>query len=174
MTYLGIALILFIAYLIQHFDDKIGEKQNKRIEELHADAYKWIDENTSNSAVARERKAEIDTLINNCVESQGRKYSPRELKQTATKKERKARNEATASGKQYVSDDMAYAVMAYVLRDKPTAEEVWEYTEHTEEEKREHYIGCLMRKLGISREEAERKADKFKARESDYGKDTHK
>lgn len=161
MAYLGLALIIAIACLVQHFDDKMSEKQNDKIEELHAEAYAWIEENTSNPAVARERKAQIDTMVNNCVEYRGRKYSPKELKQTATKKEREARNEAELNGKQYISDDMALSALAYSTLKEPTKEELWSYMEHTDEEKREHFIGCLMRRLGISREEAEARADKF-------------
>lgn len=174
MAYLAMAMVLLLTYLIRHADNKMQEKQDKRIEGLHKQAYGWIDANTSSVALARERKAEIDTMIHNCVEHNGRKYSTSELKQVSTKKEREARNDAELNGEHYVSSDMAYAVIASEVY-TPTAEDIWEYTEHTEDEKREHYIGCLMQKLGLSREDAERRADKFYGdiKERGNGKDTH-
>ena len=161
MAYLGLFFIILIATTIQRLDDWRAERQNRAIEKMHAEAYKWIDDNTENLAVARERKAEIDMLINNNLEYRGRKYKTSELKQVTTKKEREARNEAELNGRRYISSDMAHAILADEFHGKPTAEEIWEYTEHTAEERREHYVGCLIEKLGISREDAERRADIF-------------
>lgn len=163
MAYLGIAFLFAIVFFIQLFEDKSCKKQNGKIEALHTDAYKWVDEHVSDLAVAREYKAEIDTMINDCVEHNGRTYKASELKQVTTKKERKARDEALIRGERYVSSDMAFALIASEIHGKPTAEEMWEHTEHTDDEKREHFIECLMSKLGISRDEATQRADKLYA-----------
>jgi hypothetical protein len=56
-------MILIIAYGIDFLDSRIGRKNNEDIERIHKEAYKWIDENTENPELARERKAEIDILM---------------------------------------------------------------------------------------------------------------
>lgn len=163
MIYLSLLAILGVAYLIDWLEGKSVEKQTRDIEELHRNAYRWVDEHTEHYAVARERKAQIDTLIKNCVESQGRTYRPKGIRQVTTEEEREERNEATRNGKQYHSEDMVLAVLAEESKSKYTEDDVWECSSHTDAERRERFINRLMRNLDISRAEAIQRADTFYA-----------
>ena len=161
MAYLGIALIVLLFSLIQRLDDKITTYQNEKFEEMHKSAYDWINEHTDNPAVARERKAEIDLLINSVAESSGRKYKPKDLKQVSSKKERAERVKASSNGERYISDDFAQWAIVRDSLDEPSDEIRWAYSTHTKEERREHFIQTIMSELCIPRELAEKKADKF-------------
>lgn len=163
MFYLALFFVIGFMYLVGAYEEKANKKQTERLEVMHESAYEWIDEHTDNNAIARERKALVDMLIKNCVEANGRKYSPQNIKQVTTAEERKERNKAAAEGKPYYSQDLTIGVLAYAIQQELHEDDVWHYSEHSDDEKREHFIGCMMNRLGISRDEAERKADKFYA-----------
>ena len=159
MAFFGLALILLIVYGIDFFDSKIGKKNNEDIERIHKEAYEWIDKNTNDPALARERKAEIDTMVHNTVALKGREYHPPTLKEVTDERERKERRSSeNKSKKSFTAKD--------IEKLKELIDEYedikWHYEEHTEEEKHEHLVKSLMKELNLTREEAEIKAIKTK------------
>ena len=161
MAFFAVIMLMSFVCLLDFVEKKSCEKQTRKLEAIQANAYKWIDENTVNPAVARERKAEIDLMISNYVEYNGRKYRPQNLKQVTTIKEREARNKAWLEGKRYISKDMALAAIRLGYQEELNDIAYWDYQEHTADERREHFIECMMDKLGITRYEAEVRADNF-------------
>ena len=162
MAYLGIAFILAIAYFIEWLETKSDDKQTAKIERTHKEIYDLIDEHYSGNE-ARERKAQADAMIGALCKDSSREYRPKNLKQVTTAEERKARIKAeldgTADDSELIRAQLLDALdMGFASPDDD--EDDWYYEEHTDEEKREHliqyYIGT-----GISRNEAEKSADKF-------------
>jgi len=84
MAFLGLAMILLIVYGIEFLDGIIQKKNNKNIEEIHSRAYDWIDVHTDDPLLAVKRKAEIDTMVHDTVQSKGRSYDPPSLREIAT------------------------------------------------------------------------------------------
>lgn len=162
MAYLGIALILAIAYFIDWLEDRQEKKQTEKIEHTHEQLYDLIDEHYSGRE-ARERKAEVDAMIGALHKDNGREYKPKNLKQVTTAEERKTRIKAeldgTANDDELIKAQLLDALDEGYICPSDTAN-TWYYEEHTQEEKREHlvqyYIGT-----GVSRQEAESYADKF-------------
>lgn len=139
MAFFGIAMILLLVYGIEFLDSRIQKKNDKDVEELHRKAYEWVDEHTDNPVLAVQRKAEIDKMVHDTVKLKGREYHPPTLKEMTP-------------------EDLAVAV---VSMDDELSEEIrWHYSEHTEEEGREHLIQTIMKELGKTREEAEASADR--------------
>lgn len=161
MAYLGIAMILAIAYLIEWLEVKADEKQTAKVERTHEKMYALIDEHYKGRE-ARERKAKVDAMIGALHKDNGRNYKPKHLKQVTTVEERKTRIKAELDG---TADD-SELIKAQLLDaldegfDYSDDADDWYYEEHADDEKREHliqyYIGT-----GISRGEAEVCADKF-------------
>jgi len=141
MAFFGLAMILLIVYGIEILDGMMQKKNDKTIEEIHRSAYDWIDENTDDPMLAVKRKAEIDTMVHDTMQSKGREYNPPVLSE--------------------MSKENLINSIKEMMDDEATEEDRWYYEEHTEEEKREHLIQCYMRQFGDSREEAEAAADKF-------------
>lgn len=161
MAYLGIGLILAIAYLIEWLDSRADDKHTAKIEQTHKEIYALIDENY-HGREARERKAKVDAMIGALHKDHGRDYKPRHLKQVTTVEERKALVKAELNGTA-TDDNLLKAQLLDALDDGfacPYEVDTWYYEEHTQEEKREHLIEYCMR-TGASRSEAEVSADEF-------------
>ena len=165
MAYLGLAMVLLIAYIIQAIDNKVGEKSTERCEQIHEEMYEWIDEHYTGHT-AREYKAQVDATINATFKDNGREYKPSSLEQVLKGDELKERTQAEFEGN---ADDtelrnaQALDNLQELIDNCPlTPEQEWFYGEHTDNERREHLIASLMSRCGISREEAETRADKFK------------
>lgn len=165
MAYLGLGLILAIAYFIEWLEDISDRKFTAKIEHTHADMYTLIDENYSGRE-ARERKAKVDVMIGALCKDNGREYKPRKLKQVTTVEERKKRIKAELNGTAN-SDELLKAQLLDAIDMGFSAPEIdsddWYYQEHTQNEKREHLIEHIMGNGCITRADAEKSADEFMA-----------
>lgn len=164
MAYLGLGMILLIAYIIQAIDNKVNDKAIERCEQIHEDMYEWIDEHYTGHT-AREYKAQVDSTINATFKDNGREYKPALLQQVLKGDELKERTQAEFEGN---ADDkelrkaQALDNLQELIDNCPlTPEQEWFYGEHTDDERREHLIASLMTRCNIGREEAEARADNF-------------
>ena len=166
MAYLGLAVIMIIAYTIQAIDNKVAEKSIKSCEQIHEEMYEWIDEHYTGHT-AREYKARVDATINATFRDNNREYKPLFLEQVLKGDELKERVEAEYTGN--ATDDeliKAYAfdnIQALVDGRDLTEEEDWFYGEHTDAERYENLVETIIRKTGVDRKEAEQRADRFMA-----------
>lgn len=162
MAYLGIGFILAIAYFIEWLEDISDRKFTAKIEKTHRDMYALIDEHYAGRE-ARERKAQVDAMIGALCKDNSRDYKPKHLKQVTTVEERKKRIKAeldgTADNSELIRAQLLDALgMGFNVPDNDGDD--WYYEEHTDDEKREHLIQYYIG-IGISRHEAEVRADKF-------------
>lgn len=162
MAYLGLAMILIVAYAIQAIDNRVAKKSNESCEQIHKEMYDWIDEHYTGHT-AREYKARVDATINATFKDNGREYKPLSLEQVLKGDELKERVEAEYTGN--ATDDelvKAYAIdniQELIDNRNLTDEEEWFYGEHTDTERFDNLVESIIRKTGVDRAEAERRAN---------------
>ena len=135
----GIIMIIVIVLLIDWANTVRENKIQRNVEEAHQKAYEKIDKAYGDTPEAREFKAELDTLVERELKSQGREYRPAHLEQVSTAKERAERAKCEDKGVGYISEPARKALAKQMAYDKN-----FEYS-----------VEQRMRVFGCSREEAE-------------------
>ena len=168
LAYIGLLMILAIAYFVEWVDDKANKKQTENLEHTHKEMYALIDGYCSGRE-ARERKAKVDAMIGALCKDNGKEYKPKNIKQVTTAEERKklikAELKGTANDDELIKAQILDALDAgFSMPDEDDEydETDWYFEEHSADEKREHLIQYYM-KSGVSRIEAEESADNFYA-----------
>ena len=152
------AIILAIMYLLERLDTKSLNKATEKVAEVHEKFYNLIDEHYDGYE-ARERKAQVDTMIAAYWKDNGREYNPI-FDQVTTKTERKERVKRELGGTS-TDAELVRAKLLDIAYDNDKIEVFNdEDVEYTQEQKRELFIHSLM-KSGNTRAEAEVKADRF-------------
>lgn len=99
MVYIGLLIIVAIAWIINKADEKRNARSQAECVKTHQKMYDLIDEHYGhNPALAREKKAYTDTFIHGVWRESGRNYSADGIAEVTDAKERRERTKALENG----------------------------------------------------------------------------
>lgn len=161
MAYLAIAIFFGFVILLHKVIDGADERNEREIEALHAEAYALVDKYYGDSPnLAKARKTEIDAMVHEAFENVNRSYETKTLKEVSTAKERKKYK--TRDG--YAEFDAERARIMDAIDEAQmasfTEEDLRPYIKVSREEGIERVARETVKMLGISYEEAYRRAVK--------------
>lgn len=154
MTLMSVVLIAVMFSVIEKKD----EKNERKIEALHKEAYGIVDKYYGDCPnLARAKKAEVDVMVHDAYAEVGRKYETKNLKEVSTAKER-----AKYKKDEYAEFNAQRARLLDLIDEIEmasfTEEDLYPYKKVSREDGIDRAAKKLVEVLGITYEEAHRRA----------------